>query len=250
MNALESRQPHLVLRFAVGAVIAFVLAGLGVAVFMIRTVTDRAEAVATFHARFITDAVLAPALHDDDLSRPLTGEALDVLDALIRQRVLTDHRDVRVKIWNARGTIIYSDYRPIIGRSFPSERPQIEEVFAGHVSSGVSDLSSSENVGERKTASKLFQTYVPLRLEPDGPVVAVAELYQDYSVIQGDVDALVRTLSVILGVGLLILFAALLPIALRASRSIRSQNRTLREQADQLSVPSLANSRPSPSCAT
>jgi signal transduction histidine kinase len=55
-------------------------------------------------------------------------------------------------------------------------------------------------------------------------------------VIQGDVDALVRTLSVILGVGLLILFAALLPIALRASRSIRSQNRTLREQADQLSV--------------
>jgi signal transduction histidine kinase len=82
----------------------------------------------------------------------------------------------------------------------------------------------------------LFQTYVPLRLEPDGPILAVAELYQDYSAIQGDIDTLVRTLSAILAIGLLILFAALLPIALRASRALRAQNRRLREQADQLSV--------------
>jgi signal transduction histidine kinase len=234
-GASESRGMHLVLRFSVGAVVAFLLAGLGVGAFMVRSVTDRAVRVATFHAEFVTNAVLAPSI-GEDLDRPLSGPALEEMDAIVRGRILNDGRDVRVKIWSAEGTVLYSDFRPLVGATFPEERSELEEVFAGEVSSGVSALSADENVGERGIAGELFQTYVPLRLEPDGPIVAVAELYQDYSAIQGDIDTLVRTLSAILAIGLLILFAALLPIALRASRALRAQNRRLREQADQLSV--------------
>lgn len=233
---IDTRKPRLVLGFAVGALLAFLLAGVGVTAFTITTVTDRAERVATFHAVFVADAVLGPALRADDLDQPLSGSRLEALDAIVRERILNDGRDIRVKIWDPEGIVLYSDYRPIIGRSFPDETPELREVLGGDVSSGVSDLSSDENVGERPLNRKLFQTYVPLRLRPDGPIVAIAELYQDYSVIQGDVDPLVRTLSAILGVGLLILFAALLPIALRASRALREQNRQLRDQADQLGV--------------
>jgi two-component system phosphate regulon sensor histidine kinase PhoR len=233
---LERRQPHLVLRFAVGAVAAFLLTGAGVTVLTMRSVTDRAERVATFHAEFVADAVLVPALRGTSLERPLSGEPLTTLDAIVRNRILNDRRDVRVKIWGRDATVLYSDYPPLIGRRFPEEEPELDEVLAGGVSSSVSDLSAAENVGERSIADKLFQTYVPLRRHPGGPIVAVAELYQAYSVIQGDIDSLVRTLTATFAAGLVILFAALLPIALRASRALRTQNRQLRDQAGQLGV--------------
>lgn len=232
---LEQRAPHLVILFGVGAFVAFLLAGAGVTVFMIRTVTEQAQRVATFHAKFVTEAVLTPVLRGIPLDRPLSGTALETLDAIVSQRILDDGRDVRVKIWNRDGTVLYSDYAPLIGRSFPEERPELREVFVGEIVSGISDLSRRENVGERQLADKLFQSYVPVRLDAGGPIVAVAELYQDYSALQGDMDSLVRTLTLTFTAGLLVLFALLLPIALRAARALRAQNRHLREQADQLS---------------
>lgn len=233
---LPARESHLVGRFVAGAVAAVVATGLGVAVLTVRTVVARAEQVASFHAAFVTEAVLVPAVRGIPLDRPLSGRALRSVDAVVRNRIVGDGRDVRVKIWARDGTVLYSDYTPLIGRSFPEERSELGEVFDGASESGVSDLSAAENVGERRIAPKLFETYVPLRLPSGGPVVAVAEIYQDYSVIQGDTDRLVRTLSLVFAGGLAILFALLLPIALRASRALREQNRRLREQGDQLRV--------------
>ena len=233
---VPARGSHLVGRFVAGAVAALVVTGLGVALLTVRTVVTRAEQVASFHAAFVADAVLAPALRGLPLDQPLSGRALHSVDSVVRNRILGDGRDVRVKIWSRDGTVLYSDYTPLIGRIFPEERSELAEVFEGGTESGISDLSDGENVGERRIAEKLFQTYVPLRLHPDGPIVAAAEVYQDYSVIQGDVDRLVRTLSLVFAGGLGILFALLLPIALRASHALREQNKRLREQGDQLRV--------------
>jgi signal transduction histidine kinase len=84
-------------------------------------------------------------------------------------------------------------------------------------------------VFERHLADKLFFTYAPLRLTPGRRIVAVAEVYQDYAILQGDINGLLRTLGVTLGAGLLLLYAALLPIAIRATRDIRRQNERLNE---------------------
>jgi signal transduction histidine kinase len=233
---LGTGRPRLVLRFAVASLTVFVAVGLGVLAMMVRHVRDRAEQTATFHAQFLADAVIAPALRGIDLGRPLSEQALAELDATVRKWVLTDGRDVRVKVWAPDATILYSDEPSIVGHAFPDELPELEEVLKGQVESGVSELDADENVAERPIADKLYQTYVPLRLEPGGPIVAVAELYQRYAVIQVDIDRLVRTLSITFGVGLVLLYAALLPIALRASRTLRRQNERLREQAEQLGV--------------
>ncbi|MBI2238978.1 MAG: PAS domain S-box protein [Actinobacteria bacterium] len=213
---------------------AFLVTGLGVSALMVRHVRHRAEAVATFHAQFVTDSVLRPLLTLADLEAPVTGARYDELMALGVDHILSDGRDVRVKIWRSDGTVLFSDYEPIVGRVFPEERRELREVFQGEVLSGVTDLSAHENVGERGLADRLFQTYVPLRLEPDGPIVAAAEVYQDYSVIEADVRGLFRMLAMVFGTGLGILYVALLPIALRASRSLRRQNARLDEQAARL----------------
>lgn len=226
--------PRLVGRFAIGGLAVFLATGIGVSFLLAGYLLQRAEVVATFHARFVVNSVLAPVLTPSDLSGPITGLRYAQLRSLVEDRILSDGRDVRVKIWNPDGTIVFSDDPALVGRVFSDEQPSLRQVLAGAVRSDISDLSDSENVAERGLASKLFETYVPLRLEPDGKVLAVVEVYQDYRAIQADVNQLFRTLALTFGVGLIVLYLALLPIALRASRSLRRQNAELRQQADQL----------------
>ena len=231
-----SDRQRLVLRFAIGALVVFVVTGMGISFLMIRNVRARAESAASFHARFVTVAVLAPALQGFDLTAPFSESERDALDALVRERILSDGRTVRVKVWRLDGTVVYSDEPALIGRRFPDELTDLKEVGDGAVVSGISDLDERENSFERNLADKLFFTYVPLRERPGGPVLAVVELYQRYAVIQSEIDTLVRTLTLTFGLGLLLLYAGLLPIVLRASRTLRTQNQRLREQTEQLNV--------------
>ncbi|MEO8293768.1 MAG: HAMP domain-containing sensor histidine kinase [Actinomycetota bacterium] len=226
----------LLFRFAAGSLGAFLLIGAGVMATTVATVRHRAELAAASHGTFVADAVLGPALAGIDLQRPLGAEDYARLDALVRQRILSDGYDVRVKIWRVDGTILYSDVPEIVGHRFPDEVGDLAETIAGEPNFGVSDLSATENVSERGIASKLFFSYVPLRASPGGPPLAVAELYQRYSVIQGDISELLRDLSLTFAAGLVILYAALLPIARRASRELRLRNSQLRDQTDQLTV--------------
>jgi signal transduction histidine kinase len=225
----SGRSPRLVVRFAVGSLVAFVLVGTAVGGVLVRYARIQAEERGTFHGRFIADAALPLALDGIDLSEPLIGDALERVDDFVTSRILTDGRDVRIKIWRPDATIVYSDERALIGRRFPDELGDIREAMLGEIESGVSDLDAAENRFERDVADKLFFTYVPMRLRADGPVAAVAEVYQDYAVLQGDIDGLLRTLGITLGVGLLALYAALLPIAVRVTRDMARQNAQLND---------------------
>jgi signal transduction histidine kinase len=225
----STEKPHLVLRFAVASLIALVLVGAGGVVLMTGYARDRAESDGESHALFVVDSVLAPALEGVDLSEPLTGTTYDRVRELVAERVLSDGRAVRVKIWRPDGTIVFSDEPRLVGMRFSDEVHELAEVSAGVAESGISDLEDEENTLERDLADKLFFTYAPLHLRSDGPVVGVAELYLDYAFIQSNVDAVLRRMGIMFGVGLAVLYALLLPIALRASREVRRQNERLNE---------------------
>ena len=220
-------EPRLVLRFAVASLLVFVVVGVAAMVLMIRYARDRAELTGAEHATFVSDAVLAPALAGLDLSEPLTGADYAAVLEVVRERVLSNGRDVRVKIWSPDGTIVFADEPNLVGMRFPEEVTELAEVLEGHVESGISELAAAENVEERTIADKLLEVYTPLRTEPGGPVVAVAELYQSYSFIQADIDAFVARLAPVLAIGLLLLYAVVLPIAVRASRELRRRNEQL-----------------------
>jgi signal transduction histidine kinase len=224
-----------VLRFAVWTLAAFLAAGTLVSLEAVRQVRLRAETAATLHATFVANAVLAPMLQGVDVTQPMSGANVAALDRIVHGRILTsDTSDVRVKIWNPNGTVIYSDEHRLIGMHFPGEAADLGEVMDGRISSAVTDLEDPENLFELPLAAKLYQTYVPLR-DSAGRTVAVAEVYQRYSAIDGDVRGLIKTLSIVFGGGLLLLYAALLPIALRASRNLRDSNAKLGAQTEQLS---------------
>lgn len=227
LGMARTHEPRLVLRFAVACLLVFLVVGIAAMVLIVRSARDRAERAGAEHASFVADAVLAPTLEGMDLSEPLTGTDYARVLEVVRERVLADGRDVRVKVWSPDGTIVFADEPALVGQRFPGEVGELAEVLEGHVESGISELAAAENVEERKIADKLLEVYAPLRTEPGGAVVAVAELYQDYSFIQADIDAFVARLAPVLVVGLLLLYAAVLPIAVRASRELRRRNEEL-----------------------
>lgn len=219
----------MVLRFALASLLAFVLVAVGAMYLLVRNALDRAELVGARHATFVGQSVLGPLFEGVDLRRPVTGAEYRKAAAAVRSRVLSDGLAVRVKLWRPDGTIVFSDEPKLVGRRFPEEAPELAEVAEGHLEMGVSDLDDKENEFERTLADTLFYTYAPLRTRPNGPVVAVAEIYQDYSFIQDDIGAVVRRVAVIVVGGLAVLYALLLPIALRASRELRRRNEQLAE---------------------
>lgn len=223
------------------SLVAFVLVGLVGIFVMIRFARDRAERTGVFHSTFVAEAVLAPALEGVDLSEPLSGADYARVLQVVRERILTDGRDVQVKVWSADGTVLFAVEPQLVGRRYPEEVAELEEVADGHVESAISSLQAAENVEERKIADKLLEVYVPLRSSRDGPVIGIAELYQDYAFIQADVDAFVARLAPILAIGLVLLYAAILPIAVRASRELRRRNERLNEllQREQQTVAEL-----------
>lgn len=234
-----ARNSHARLRLvgllALASLGVLLIIGVGVSMITAHNLRRGKEEAAAFHAQFVADAVLAPFLQPSDLEGPVSGARFEEIDLFVRDHVLSDGQVVRIKIWRPDGTIVYSDDRELVGTTYPEERVELHEVLEQGIHNEVSDLEKAENVGERVEADRLYESYLPLRLEGQAAPAAVAEFYQDYAPIQAEVDRQFRTLSITFAAGLIVLYLALLPLALGASRALRRQRDKLEEQATRLS---------------
>ena len=228
----RSEGRRLIRRFAVGTLVAFLATWIGVAAIMARSVRRQEEAGATLHARTVALEVVRPLLRPSDLTEPVTGARYDHLRAIVEARVLSDGRVVRVKVWGMDGTVLFSDNRAQVGEHFGPE-DEFEEIAAGEVVSDISNVTADENLADRKLGSKLFETYVPVRLTKDGPVVGAIELYQGYAYVQGEVNQLLGSLALAFGVGLGVLYLVLMPLVFTTAKRLRERNERLAKQAEE-----------------
>ena len=215
----------------------FLLVGVGIAWTRERDLRETSESNATVRAQLVAEGIVAPLLRPSDLRGPSTGPRYHELDRAIHRFAMDDIGIERIKIWSTDGTILFSNDRAQVGLT-PEIEGDLEEAVEGEVSSEISELDEAENASERKLASTLFETYVPIDVEGVGSaagVDAVIELYQDYSAIQQEIERLNDTLKISLSVGLIALYVLMLPVMVGATRTLRRQNAKLQEQAGQLS---------------
>jgi signal transduction histidine kinase len=232
-----SKDPRLVTRFAVASLTAFVTVGVVLAGMVSHQIRTRQELAATSHAQFVTGSILSFELTAQDVAGPIdpTSSRYRELRKVVVDRLLV-RPVVRVKIWRADGTIIFSDEPRLIGKQFRPD-DELDEATAGTTEAGISNLNEDENIYERGLFAKLYSTYVPLYLgsRPHrGKADAVAELYTDYAGIEAEVHRLFQTLVITLVAGLLALYLLLLPITRRTARTLSGQNAKLEEQAESL----------------
>ena len=231
MSSERLRGTSIVWRFAITSFVVFALIGIGIGSLRSRDLRARSETSATVRAQLIAESVIAPLLDPADLEGPIRGVRYDELSSDIEARAMEGAGIERVKIWNRAGTVIFSTDPTQVGGT-PEPEEDLLEAFEGEVASEISDLDEAENASERRLADQLFETYVPVDVRavssPD-QVDAVIEVYQDYSAIQREIDRLNDTLTVSLGVGLLILYVLLLPLMIGVTRTLRRQNEQLGE---------------------
>jgi two-component system NarL family sensor kinase len=172
---------------------------------------SNAETVTQIDAHGIVEPLLTPALLAG------TPAALHTLDAVVTQRVLGS-RVVRLKIWNAAGTIVYSDRHALIGETFPLGSEESAALQAGHTNSDVSDLSKPENRFERVFGS-LVEVYLPVRAENGTKLLF--ETYQLETALKADQQRVWNGIYPALVAGLGLLFIAQVPLSWRLARRLR-----------------------------
>jgi len=169
---------------------------------------------------------IAPVLRDG----LLTGDAAAVaaVDEVVRSRLLTD-RLVRVKVWAADGTILYSDDVALIGQRFQLGDEEVQALKTGAAHADRSDLTAPENVGERNF-SELLEVYDGLRTPSGQPVLF--EAYLRFSSVSRQVNGALTSFLPAFIAGLALLFVIQIPLAWslanRVQRARLEEHRMLR----------------------
>jgi len=212
-----STQPvaHAVGRFALTGMAALALLTL-VAVQILRHV-GRSEATrdAKLETRLAGEGIVAPALPAGLLNgRPA---AIAAVDRLVRRRVLLDPV-VRVKIWNDRGRILYSDEHRLIGARYSLKPDELAALHDGSADAEVSDLAKPENRFER-SYRKLLEVYLGIPGPRSTPLLY--EEYLRYSSVAASGNRLWSRFAPAMIASLILLEISQLPSAWSLARRVR-----------------------------
>jgi diguanylate cyclase (GGDEF)-like protein/PAS domain S-box-containing protein len=176
----------------------------------------------------IVGSFLAPLMSQDVMDHPNSAAGTAINDEL--GRLVRSGYFLRIKVWDRTGTIVFSDLAALRGRQFEVEA-DLEEAFDGEVESDITDASADENVFEHGLAPRLLEIYSPVRLTPDGEVVAAYEIYRDAAAIESSISATRRDVFLIAGAMASALVVLLVIAFDGTSRRMRRQNRRLQELA-------------------
>lgn len=164
----------------------------------------------------------------------LTDHDKKALQSLLSATPL-GNKIVSFKVWDRKGTILYSQNPEMIGKSYPIEK-SLARAYAGNIHSEVSNLSHDENETENRTWDRLIETYVPIRETGSGKVITVAEFYQTTEELERESrNALLHSWAIVAGVFLTI-YLALQQLVGRGSSIIKRQHQELEQQIGQLTM--------------
>ena len=207
-------------RFALTGLAAMIIIG-AVAFIVIRRsatagVIRQAKELTQLAGRGIAEPLITPGV--------LRGVPADLarLDRAVRHRVLHGTAIVRVKIWDERGRIIYSDASQLIGSMFPLGTDELRVLRSGGTQADASDLNRPENRFDRRF-KRLVEVYVGVR-GPQGRRL----LYEDYER-SSTISASSRRqwlglLPALVG-ALLVLYLIQVPLAYSLARRMRARQR-------------------------
>jgi two-component system, NarL family, sensor kinase len=176
------------LRFFLGTAIAIAIAVVG-GYFALRSVAiDEAKRETRTKAQEVGQ--LVEATLGDGL---LSGDpaAIAAVDDAVVARVLSDSV-VRVKIWSADGSVLYSDDPAQIGGHYALDDGQLRLLREGGVKVEVSDLSRPENALDRPQGD-LIEAYTRIRTPSGTPVLF--EIYERFGSVTANARRLLGALA-------------------------------------------------------
>jgi signal transduction histidine kinase len=144
-------------------------------------------------------------------------------ESLARRLLSADNHLVRIKVWNREGQVVYSNNPQQIGQRFAID-DNLRSALNGHRTMDVSNLTQSENTGDRQGHSSLLETYIPIYQAGESQrVIGAYESYSDLTQLQSQLDDARRVLWGTVAAGFLVLYGSLFAIVRGASRRLVRQ---------------------------
>lgn len=154
---LSGRQ--LIVRFSVAAFLALAVVAVTSAVVSRSVGREEAVADAKQVAYVVARGIVEPAITQDVVD--ITPEGIATMDDVMRRTIIRGSL-VRVKIWKADGTIVYSDERRLIGQRFELDDEELEILRKGGSQAEVTNLNKPENQYEAPINFALLEAYSSL----------------------------------------------------------------------------------------
>jgi signal transduction histidine kinase len=210
---------RLVLRYVATAAVSLVAVALVTAIVARRVGTSTAIDDADRSARLVAGSAVEPALLDGIVD--LDAAATERLDDVVRRQVIGGTL-VRVKLWRADGTILYSDESRLVGQRFELGDDEVEALRTGQSDAGITDLSEPENRFE-DSATRLLEVYVPVRT-PGGTDLLFEAYFRYNGVAEAGRRVWERFAPVMLG-ALVLVTLLQVPSAVSLARRLRRTQR-------------------------
>ena len=173
-------------------------------------------------------------LHPTDFVTPSDAASQRSFREFYEQAVMMPEI-VRVKVYDARMTVVWSDEQRLIGQRFP-DNPHLVGALAGQTTVNLETGrdGKDENLYERAELPGLVEVYVPIAFPGSRDVVGVVETYKQPSHVFANIR---RGRWVVAGTataGGVFLYASLFWIVRRAARRIDLQHQRLVSTNDEL----------------
>src|SRR3954467_13458861 len=211
----SQRPARALAQFVLSGLVAVALLGLAAVEVMRRSGTDEAVRDAKQTTRLAAYGIVGPnvtpaLLHGDP-------SAIERMDERVPRSILGG-QVVRVKIWNAKVQVGYSDEHRLIGHTYGLGSEEREALEHQTVDAELSNLSEPENRFERKQ-KKLLEVYQGVHA-PDGTPLLV-EAYNKFSSVSASGRRLWLVFAPAMIGALLLLQAAQIPLAWSLLRNLQ-----------------------------
>ena len=210
-------------KFALLSFAPVLVLGLVLAEFLRSQIHDHAVSEARRAAILVAELGLQPQLSESDLTGGLTLGKISLLDRSLRSGI--EASDVKgLKVWNRRGTIVYSHDHRVIGTTFPASE-ELRQALGGTVATEISFLADPRDPADPAAAGagKLLSVYVPLQFGHAGRPSGAFEIYLPYAPIVATIARDTRTLYILLFAGLGVLYLTIFRLVAGAARRLRRQ---------------------------
>jgi diguanylate cyclase (GGDEF)-like protein len=197
--------------------LGFLLARVLQAQIVTRTLADASQS-----AQLIAHIGIQPRLSPRDLRDGLSSQGVKNLDQQLRARSVTQDL-ARIKIWNTRHEVIYSDDHSLIGRTITPSDDLLHALAGRPDNAEVVTPSPHTETASEVGLGQLVEVYVPLRFTPEGPIAGAFEIYLSYRPIASAISRDKRMIALLVFCGLALLWAILFRIVATASRTLRRQ---------------------------
>jgi diguanylate cyclase (GGDEF)-like protein len=205
---------RLFVAYAAASLVPVLLLGLVLSFALAGEARDRGLAEGRTAAALVAGTAIEPVLDGRNLAAPMSATELTALRRMTDQAVGAGHVE-RLRLRDLSGRVVFSDD----GSGFGGEiEDDVLDAAHGEVVAVLTRLNTDLN-DTGPAGQRVVEVYLPLTV--GGNVVGVLEIYLPYAPIEADVTTGLRTLYLVLGVGLAALWAILAGVSASTMRRLR-----------------------------